>query len=86
MRQRGNLLTKEVKPRDMHSDYQTRSLHYFHTYAVHDHVNIDHVDDSPLAPDQRSIKLKMLFPSKDEFASLLTAIFGAPMEPQLIRT
>lgn len=32
----GDNIDKEVQPREMHSDYQSRSLHYFHTYAVKD--------------------------------------------------
>lgn len=50
----------------MRSDYQTQSLHYFHAYAVRDQVNLDHVDDCPSAPDQSSINLELLFPSKDD--------------------
>jgi len=48
----------------MRSDYQTRSLHYFHAFAVRDRLNLDNVDDSPSAPDQSSIDLESLFPSK----------------------
>ena len=32
----GDNIDREVRPCDMRSDYQTRSLHYFHTYAVKD--------------------------------------------------
>ena len=34
----GDNLDKNVKPsaRDMRSDHQTRSLHYYHAYAVRD--------------------------------------------------
>ncbi len=37
----GDNIDKNVKPRDMRSDYQTRSLHYFHAYAVRDRLNLD---------------------------------------------
>ena len=38
----GDNIDKNVRPRDMRSDHQTRSLHYFHTYAVRDRVDISH--------------------------------------------
>lgn len=62
----GDNIDKEVKPRDMRSDYQTRSLHYFHAYAVRDRLNLDNCDDSASAPDMSSIDLRKLLPSKDD--------------------
>ena len=50
----------------MRSDNQTRSLHYFHSYAVRDRLNLDDYDDNPSAPDQSSIDLELLLPSSDD--------------------
>ena len=41
----GDNIDKKVVPREMRSDYQARSLHYFHTYAVRDRVNLTDVSD-----------------------------------------
>ncbi len=41
----GNNLDRNVCPCDMHSDYQGHSLHYFHLYAVRDHVDLTNVSD-----------------------------------------
>jgi L1 cell adhesion molecule like protein len=62
----GDNIDKEVKPRDMRSDHQTRSLHYFHAYALRDQLNLDKCDDSASALDLSSIDLRLLFPSKDD--------------------
>ena len=62
----GDNIDKEVKPRHMRSDNQTRSLHYFHSYAVRDRLNLDSYDDNPSAPDQSSIDLELLLPSSDD--------------------
>ena len=61
----GDNIDKDVKPRNMRSDYQTRSLHYFHAYAVRDRLNLDDCDDSGSTPDLSSIDLELLLPSKD---------------------
>lgn len=36
----GDNLNKNIKPRDMQSDHQTESLHFFNTLAVRDRVNL----------------------------------------------
>ena len=59
----GDNIDKDIKPRHMRSDYQTRSLHYFHSYAVRDCLNLDSYDDSASAPDQ---SLELLLPSPDD--------------------
>ena len=38
----GDNIDKNVKPRNMTSDNQTVSLHYFHSYSVLDRVNLHH--------------------------------------------
>ena len=34
----GDNIDKNIRPREMRSDHQTKSLHYFHTYGVRDRV------------------------------------------------
>ena len=47
----GDNIDKNVKPREMRSDHQTRSLHYFHTYAVRDRVDMSsYSDDIQILP------------------------------------
>ena len=36
----GDNIDKNIKPRNMTSDHQTRSLHYFHAYAVRDRIDL----------------------------------------------
>ena len=62
----GDNIDKDIKPRHMRSDYQTRSLHYFHSYAVRDRLNLDSYDDSASAPDQSLVNLELLLPSPDD--------------------
>ena len=62
----GDNIDKEIKPRHMRSDYQARSLHYFHSYAVRDRLNLDSYDDSPSAPDPSLVNLELLLPSPDD--------------------
>ena len=62
----GDNIDKEIKPRHMRSDNQARSLHYFHSYAVRDRVNLDSYDDSTSAPDPSVIDLESLLPSPED--------------------
>ena len=41
----GENIDKDIKPRDMRADHRTRSLHYFHTYAVKDRIELDKYSD-----------------------------------------
>ena len=61
----GDNIDKDVKPRNMRSDYQTRSLHYFHAYAVRDRLNLDNCDHCASAPNPSTIDLELLLPSKE---------------------
>ena len=53
-------IDKNVETR---SDYQTRSLHYFHTYAVRDRVDMSEFSNDVHIPDVSSINLKQLLPT-----------------------
>ena len=44
----GDNIDKTVRPRYMHSDKRNQSLHYFHSYAVQNRVNVSNLSDSPV--------------------------------------
>jgi len=67
----GDNIDKNVRPRDMRSDHQTRSLHYFHTYAVRDRVDISHYSDKTSLLDVSTIQLDNLLPLTYDQQSLL---------------
>jgi len=47
----------------MTSEHQTKSLHYFHTYAVRDRIDLSCFSDDQEIPDIKSIQLDNLLPS-----------------------
>lgn len=59
----GDNIDKDVKPRDMRVDYSTRSLHYFHAYAVQDRLDLTGYSDEPRNPDMSSIQVESVLPS-----------------------
>ena len=59
----GDNLDKTLRPRDMRIDSQTKSLHYFHMYAVRDRVNVSQLSDSASLPDVSSVDLSLILPS-----------------------
>ena len=62
----GDNVDKEVRPREMRSDYQTQSLHYYmyQTYAVRDRVDLSNVSDQAPLLDISSIHLTDLLPTE----------------------
>ena len=42
----GDNIDKNITPRDMRSDHQTRSFHFFHTYAVRDRIDLSGFSES----------------------------------------
>ncbi len=82
----GDNLDKNVRPRDMRSDYQGRSLHYFHTYAVRDRVDLTNVSDVQISPDLSAIDLTSLLPTaadrgelENNFAVLIARVLRKHM-------
>lgn len=67
----GDNIDKEVRPRDMRSDHQTRSLHYFHTYGVRDRVDLSDVSDKHPMPELSSLRLTDLLPNATDEKNLL---------------
>ena len=62
----GDNIDKNVKPRYMRSDNQTKSLHYFHVYAVEDRVNSNQMSNQMHMIDPKMVDLDMLLPSNDD--------------------
>ena len=63
----GDNIDKNVRPREMHSDVQNRSLHYFHSYAVRDRVDMSQFSNDIEVHDIESINLQEVLPTcKDE--------------------
>ena len=63
-------LDKNVKPTDYRVDSQTKSLHYFQTYAVRDRIDLSSYDDTPPVVDESNINTKTLLPSESDYEQL----------------
>lgn len=59
-------IDKNVKPRHMRSDNQTKSLHYVHSYAVRDRVNYSCISDEP----RTEINAFDILPTEEDYQSL----------------
>lgn len=65
----GDNIDKHVRCRQMRLDRQNKSLHYFHSFAVKDRVNLHDVSDiPPTTTPSISTVLPKLLPSKDDDA------------------
>ena len=42
----GDNIDKNIRPSEQRIDRQTRSLHYFHSFAVRDRVNFSNTSDA----------------------------------------
>lgn len=62
----GDNIDDNVKPRYMRSDNQTKSLHYFHVYAVADRVNAKQMSNLMSMIDPKMVDLYVLLPSIDD--------------------
>ena len=63
-------LDKNVKPTDYRVDSQTKSLHYFQSYAVRDRIDLTLYDDSPPVIDESNIDTAKLLPSDSDNEAL----------------
>ena len=68
----GDNIDKFVTLRDMRSNHQTQSLHYFHVYGVRDRVDLANESDRPALPDPSSIDVEVLLPSPEDDEAMLT--------------
>ena len=67
----GDNIDKNIRPRDMRIDHQGRSLHYFHTYAVQDRVDLSNVSDVQMSPDLSTTNLLELLPTFADHETLM---------------
>ena len=66
----GDNIDKNVKPRNMTSEYQTRSLHYFHSYAVRDRIDLSGFSSDPPTRMASELDVEALLPTCDDEAVL----------------
>ena len=64
----GDNIDKNVTPRFMRSDYQGKSLHYFHCYAAQDRFDLTMPEDYPDIPANPN--LEELLPSKSHVSNM----------------
>lgn len=69
----GDNIDKHVHPRDMRMDCQSRSFHYFETYAVRDSLDLTDVGDMQVIPYTciNDIQLDLILPSSNDKKHLL---------------
>lgn len=67
----GDNIDKNVRPREMRSDNQTRSLHYFHTYALRDRLDLSDVSNKAPATDIAHMQVEALLPSASDKATMI---------------
>ncbi len=78
----GDNIDKNVKPRDVRMDSQTVSLHYYHSYALRDRIDLSSFDDSSSSPDISEIDFSKFLPSSqdhDAVSHLITRILCKDM-------
>ena len=84
----GDIIDKNVKPRYMRSDNQTKSLHYFHVYAVADRVDTSQSSNqTTIIWDPQGVNLQVLLPSidderimKENFSTLISRVLDKHMK------
>lgn len=66
----GDNLDKNISPRDMRVGNQVKSLHYFHSYAVHDRIDVSDLSDDQPKNDIQSLPVTTFVPSADDCTTL----------------
>lgn len=82
----GDNIDKNIKPRNMTSEHQTRSLHYFHVYAVRDRIDLSKYNDKTPEPDIARMNFESLLPSSEDAAVLnsnLTVLIGRTLRAHM---
>ena len=60
----GDNIDKNVTPRDMRADYQTKSLHYFHAYAALNRIDFTGLSkETPTSRLLRNLEISAFLPS-----------------------
>lgn len=66
----GDNLDKNVSPRDMRVDHQVKSIHYFHSYAVHDRADFSKLSGKDPQGKLQSDAFTKFLPSPDDCSQL----------------
>ena len=79
----GDNIDKNIRPRDVRINSQTVSLHYYHSYALRDRIDLTSLEDSPSLPDMEGIRLENFLPTlqdeetiKGNFQHLIARALG----------
>ena len=68
----GDNIDKTVRPRDMRHNHQTTSLHYFHSYAVRDRVDVSDLSTEVPLVTSKDMDLNIFLPSPEDCQTLET--------------
>ena len=68
----GDNVDKNVTPRDMRVGNQVKSLHYFHSYAVHDRVSLGSLSGDGHVSDVKTLAASAVFPTVGDCISIRT--------------
>ena len=66
----GDNLDKNVKPCDMRLDNQTKSLHYFHIYALRDRIDLSKLNDDTFTTDIARMDVSEILPTQEDTETL----------------
>ena len=64
----GDNIDKDVKPRHVRVDRQTKLLHYFHVFAIHDRIDTSHLPEAHSVPPE--LHLNDILPTPDDYTRL----------------
>ncbi len=66
----GDNLDKHIKPRYMRSDHQAKSIHYFHSYATLNRIDVSAANAKELKTDVKQLAISTFLPSAADCAIL----------------
>lgn len=66
----GDNLDKNITPRDMRTEHQVKSIHYFHSYAAHDRIKLPGLSDTPPECNICSLPISTFLPSISDCTAL----------------
>ena len=66
----GDNLDKHIKPRDMRIDHQSKSIHYFHSYAALNRIDVSGASIKEPQVDLEQLPLSTFLPSTSDCVAL----------------
>lgn len=63
-------MNKSIRPRHESSDIHTNAIHYFHSFAVKDRVDMSSFSDNPSLCDNNDTNVFVLLPSENDNISM----------------